>query len=273
VLFVLMLLLTFRYELALPNKPTRPKVTVVSAEKFSAGVDRNPEVWANYLKRDAQTYGVGAPDPEQLQSPFEYRIDDKGYLLEPGTDDNSVEAAGLRLTVSTRDMRGSNKKLMVLSIENTTDHAMAYKIDTRPSRGTQACQQKEDLVHNAMAVAAGDAEMRSECIYRKGWKLKINKIETLAVPDLSYHYVSRLAPPQIGYESRVAAGHKPPRGQGCQLILPATTAQAIETGEIAWHDIVDFYARHRCETYTFPASYRAIRRAGEIQLPAAGARR
>jgi hypothetical protein len=162
---------------------------------------------------------------------------------------------------------------MVLSIENTTDTALAYKIDTRPSRGTQACQQKEDLIHNAMAVAAGDAELRSECIYRSGWKLKIRKVETVELPPVSYHYVSRLPAPQIGIERRATRGHRPPRGKSCQLVLPATVAKGIESGETPWLDVVDFYARHRCETYTFPGSYKAIQQAGEVELPAAGARR
>jgi hypothetical protein len=273
VLFVLLLFTTFTHELTVPRKPSRPKVSVASAERFSESVDRTPAIWRNYLERDAQKYGVDAPDPDSMKEPFRYRADDKGWLLVPGKDGNSVEVAGLRLTVSKRDMRGSNKKLMVLSIENTTDVALAYKIDTRPSRGTQACQQKEDLTHNAMAVAAGDAELRSECIFRRGWKLKIKKVETVELPPVSYHYVSRLAASQVGYERRVVRGHKPPRGATCQLVLPAILAKGIESGEIPWRDVVDFYARHRCETYTFPDSYKAIQRAGEVELPAAGARR
>ena len=67
---------------------------------------------------------------------------------------------------------------------------------------------------------------------------------------------------------RVARGHKPPRGENCQLVLPASVVRGIADGEIPWRDLVDFYARHRCETYTVPASYRAIQRAGEIALPA-----
>ncbi len=46
----------------------------------------------------------------------------------------------------------------------------------------------------------------------------------------------------------------------------------IERHEISWRDLVDFYARHRCQTYQFPTSYRALTSDGERPIPAVDAR-
>ena len=45
----------------------------------------------------------------------------------------------------------------------------------------------------------------------------------------------------------------------------------LERGEIGWRDLVDFYARHRCQTYQFPISYRAFSAEGAMRLPVADA--
>jgi hypothetical protein len=273
-LFALLLFTTFGYELRLPKSPARPKTSVASAERWSEGVDRNPAAWAKYLEMDARAYGAPKTSPEEMKRAFEYRASSRESMLVPGDDaESTVEVAGLRLHVSVQDIKGRTKRMLVLQIENTTDTPLAYKVDTRPSRGTSSCPQKDELVHNAMAIAPGDVETRSECIYRSGWKLKIKSVETMALPELAFHYVSRLPPPQVGYERRVAEGHKPPRGELCSLILPGSIASGIESGALKWRDLVDFYARHRCETYTFPDSYKHFERDGERELPAAGARR
>lgn len=271
-LFALLLMFSFGYELSLPRKPKKPKA--ISAERFSQRFDRNPAAWAGYLEMDARTYGVPKPEPSELMGVFKYRLDSDAHFLSLAKGGKkSLEVAGLRLELSKQDIRGRTKKQMVLSIENTTNRPLAYRVITRPSKGTQACSQKKKLRHNAIAVLPGGVERRSECIYRKGWKLKIKRVETLELPLLSYHYVSRLFPAQVGYESRVVAGHRPPRGEECRLILPASTSRGIESGSVAWRDIIDFYARHRCETYTFPINYTHFTKPGEVELPVAGGRR
>jgi hypothetical protein len=270
-LVVLLTLVGFRYELTIPDKPPRPRRTNESARAASNDIGRNPAVYGSYLAKDAETYGVGAVAPDALKKVFAYKIDDQEHELEPGKKNDSIEAAGLRLTVTLKDMAGGTKRMMMLRIENLTDKPLAYRVATWPDKGTQPCHQKEDSRHNALAVAARDVEMRSECIYRSGWKLVVKKVETMALPDLSYHYVSRLVPPQLGIDSRTARGHRPPRGEPCRLILPAEVGRGLEEGSIGWRDLIDFYARHRCDTYVFPAGYKAFTTDDERPLPAAGA--
>ena len=42
---------------------------------------------------------------------------------------------------------------------------------------------------------------------------------------------------------------------------------ALAKNLATWRDIVDFYGRHRCETYRFPTGYRAFTRKGQWAVP------
>ena len=272
-LVLLMIEVRFGYDLTLPERPPRPRVTVAEAHAITAAVDRDPAAYAEYLRRDAATYGVAPVSPAAMGKVLPYFTDDTDYVLRPGSDDASVQIGALRLTAVVQEQNGPGKSLLLLQIENMGKRPLAYRVDTRPSKGTQVCHQKLDLPHNALAVAAGDMEVRSECIYRSGWALEIHHVETIALSDLSFHYVSRLAPAAVGLEARTGAGHRPPAGAICNVILSADVIRSIEQGETSWRDMIDFYARHRCETYTFPVGYRAFVEDDQEPLPVKGAKR
>jgi len=42
---------------------------------------------------------------------------------------------------------------------------------------------------------------------------------------------------------------------------------AIRSGDIEWRDLVDFFARHRCNTYSFFDRYKAFQGDGLEKLP------
>jgi hypothetical protein len=50
--------------------------------------------------------------------------------------------------------------------------------------------------------------------------------------------------------------------------VPQAVRSGLERGEIGWRDLIDFYARHRCQTYQFPLLYRAFKIDGERPVPA-----
>ncbi|RMH39781.1 MAG: hypothetical protein D6689_15650 [Deltaproteobacteria bacterium] len=274
VLFAGLWLATFRYDFEVPPRPPKPKPTAISAARFSESVDRNPAAWAAYLEMDARTYGVAQPTPADMAQVFPYRSDTQRHVLDPADDAHrAVEVAGLRLEASIAEQPGRPERALVLRIENRTDAFVAYRVVTAPTRGTQHCMRKLHLAHNALALEPRGVAVRSECLYRDGLKLAIKSVETMAIPPLSYFYVSRLFPPQVGYDRRVVQGHKPPRGDECRLILPAVITNGIRSGAVTWRDLIDFYARHRCDTYTFPIGYKHFERPEQVPLPAAGARR
>jgi hypothetical protein len=119
-----------------------------------------------------------------------------------------------------------------------------------------------------MTIAAGHRETRLECAWRDGISLAVTRIETLELPALGTWYLNHVAPAAVGIEPRIARGHHPEIGAPCVLAMPQAVRSGLERGEIGWRDLIDFYARHRCETYQFPYSYRAFRSDGERSVPA-----
>jgi len=269
ILVILILRLRFCYEPELPPKPSKPAgVSIADAKATAARVDRNREVYGEYLVRDSREHGVEPVTVQQMAKAIPYRQSRMRHLLVPGKND-STQFAGLKLTVRAEKVPNSSREHLLLDVTNTTDEPMAYRVVTRPSKGIQPCHKKKDLGHNAIAVAAGATETRTECIFRRSWGLEIERIEVMPLNKLSYFYVSQLQPSTLGIDSRVAGGHLPPGGGApCKSLLSSRTRKALDSGQLEWRDLVDFFARHPCKTYDFPSDYKAWNKDAEADLPA-----
>ena len=93
--------------------------------------------------------------------------------------------------------------------------------------------------------------------------------ETVALPKLSYYYVSALSPTAVGLDRLSSRGHRAVGGRlPCQTFQSAVLDGALRTGATTWRDLIDFYARHPCQVYTFPNGYKAFSTDGERALPA-----
>lgn len=227
------------------------------------------ESWRAGIERDAQTVGVATPTDTEMTKKLTYRLDDEARVIAPG--EGALEVAGLRLTASAVNEAGSSRQAMILTVENLTDTALAYNVVTTPRPGGAACNQRTILGHDAIVVAAGGKQVRSECVYRPGMSLAIARVETLALGPLSSAYVSRVPPAAINADPRLTRGHRPdlPAGMGvCSTVASQSVRADIENGTITWRDLVDFYARHSCQAYQFPEGYKAFDKDGARPLPA-----
>ena len=238
----------------LPAKPAPADPALVQRTDYS------PDIFAAYLEKDAQGYSASAPDVARLGDPFPYELSQPRVALPIGGA--PFETRTLR--IAAREKRGA----LVLEIENRTDQFLAYRVVTTPSVDLPRCLAKPDLVHNAVALKPREKAERSECV---GGKLSLESVESVTLPELGYYYVSRLPPTQIGLDPRTSRAHKAPKGEACAFVPEQAIRLGIQKGTAGWHDVVDFYARHRCETYLFPVGYRAISRKGERALPVSGA--
>jgi len=82
-------------------------------------------------------------------------------------------------------------------------------------------------------------------------------IEVMEIPRLGAYYVSRMPPGLILYGRRTSAGHVPLAGSLCpQTFSWRDIRDGADRGELGWRDVIDFYARHNCEEYSFFRSYR-----------------
>jgi hypothetical protein len=259
----------FSYDLELPAMPPAPAGALERASAVADQVGRSDRAYREQLRRDARQLGAST-EPDEMARAFAHRREEPGAILEPGRGAEPLEAAGLRLHLEVEPIAGSHREQMVLAIENVLDRPVAYRVATRPTSGTRTCRHKRGLPHDAIAIASGGIERRSECTYQRGWGLEIRSVETLELPELGYFYVSQLRPRDIGLPDRTSAAHRPAVGAPCDLILSARVTRALESGELSWRDAVDFYARHDCRQFTIPSDYAAFQGDGERRLPAAG---
>lgn len=258
--------LRFCYDHELPPKPVKPEATVEDALAFSRNIERSTGAYDAYVKRDSERFGLRvAPSATAMGQVFPHRRDGAERVLAPG---DAVEVLDLELRLVVDEVRGSRRKHLILEIANRSDRHLAYRVDTRPTRGLRSCRKKRDLEHNAIALAPRQTLRRSECPYRSGYTLAVREVETVELPELGYYYVSATQPERLGVDERAARGHRAPSDTMiCRMVQTAAVSRGLESGRLGWRDLVDFYARHRCTTYQFPFGYEAFRRDGEHTLP------
>lgn len=251
--------LRFGGGVALPPRPPPPIARGTSSELLGRSA-ASPEVYLDFVAGDAAAAGLRAPTIEALARALPYRRDDARHVLE--VDQPALELAGVRLRAVHLD------DALALEITNTTASDLAYQVATSAIPAA-ACATTAARPFNAMTIAASRSETRIECGWRDGAALAVTRVETLEVPPLSAWYLAQVPPSVVGIEPRLARGH---RGGATRLKCGAAQPQAVrsglERGEIGWRDLVDFYARHRCETYQFPLEYRYIEKDGGRALPA-----
>jgi hypothetical protein len=272
VLLVVGVVLRFDYPLTLPAKPPRPP------PPDSAALRRmdfeNPDIYKGYVEQDATTYGVDRTTPDDLAAPFPYEKSETAQVLVPGGP--ALEIGMLRLSARVEKLEIRTRKgsavaeHLILRIENKRQQPIAYRVDTTLGAGADdGCSTKAPLEQNAIALPAGGSTERTECFYRSKMTVTVKQVEAMELPALSYYYVSRLYPQHVGVSDRTAAGHKVPRGETCSTVPQQTLLIGMEKGTVSWRDVVDFYARHRCETYDFPMGYRAFKAKNQYKLPVA----
>jgi len=250
--------LRFCGSVPLPPKLPPPAPKGTQSELFSKSTT-TPTIYKGFLDNDASLAGVRAPTIEEMSKKLPYRSDEARHVLELGQP--PIEVAGLRLRIE----RSGTQVIMV--IENELESALAYHVVSTPS---SKCGMPQPLPMNAMAIDKQGTVRRTECTWHEGMSIVVTKVETMEVPPLSTWYLSALPPSIVGIEERIARGHHPRTTEKCSPVLPQVVQSGLDRGEIGWRDLVDFYSRHRCQTYQFPSSYRAFTRDNERSVPASG---
>ena len=234
---------------AIPPKPTVAVRAPVDLVEQAAAA---PAVYEDHLAEDASAAGIAAPTLDDMTRKLPYRFDDRRHVLE--IDATPIAIAGLTLALR-RAREG-----LVLEIENTTGKDVAYHVVSTPIPTTNDCNSAQALPFNAMVLARGARAVRVECAWRAGMSLAVTRVELVELPPLSVWYLDQVPPSLVGIEPRIARGHRSPKASVCSSIASHALESGLKQGEIVWRDLVDFYARYRCQTYQFPLTYRAVGR-------------
>lgn len=248
---------------SLPPKPAMPVVASGTETQMMAKTAASPQQYLDYLSRDSTLAGIGAPTLEEMSRKLPYRVDEVRHVLEVGQA--PIELAGLRL----RAVKGVDS--FNLEIANLTGTNAAYEVVTEPIPNARSCMKAAPLPLDVMVISKGATETRVECSWHDGMALAIKKVETLELNPLQAFYVRQVPPEFVGIDERIARSHHGvDNKEGCGN-RAGSVRTGIDRGEITWRDLVDFYARHRCQTYHFPATYRAVTIDGQHTLPATSA--
>jgi hypothetical protein len=254
----------FSYSIEPPPMPVAPRPRPVDP---IGKLDYSANVYRAVLEEDSRTYAVSRTTPEDLSGVLAHAVEEP--KSRPPLETRFLRITSRIVPISANFQGGSaTTDHVVLRIENKTDRWLAYRVVTTPDASAQACLEKADLPHDAIALSPGQAIERTECMARGGVAgLTVDRVETVMLPPLSYYYVSRLYPAHIGEDPRPTRGHTPPKARVCANIPEQSIRRALEKGEATWRDLIDFYARHDCDRYLFPVGYRAFKKGGERPLP------
>lgn len=262
-LVTVIMYLRFCGSVGLPPKPPPPTGPSGTQTQLLSKSTTSPTVYKGFLENDAETAGVRVPTLDEMSRKLSYRVDEARHILEPGKP--PIEVAGLRVRLE----RTSDQLVMV--IQNLLDSDVAYAVTSSPSTGANACNSARALPFNAMVIAKGSSERRTECVWRDGMAIIVTKVETIELSPLSAWYVGQLPPQLVGIEGRISRGHRGVETkEKCSAVLSQAVRTGVDRGEIGWRDLIDFYSRHRCQTYQFPSTYRAFKADGERPVPAGG---
>jgi hypothetical protein len=250
----------FCRSVSLPAKPAPPTSPSGTSSELLTRSSASPAVYQDFVARDAAAAGVRTPTIEELSRKLPYRVDEARHVLVVGQP--PLEVAGVRLrAVHIADT-------IALEVANATESDIAYDVVSAPIPAV-GCNSAPVQPFNAMTIRRERSETRVECFWRDGIALAVTRVETVEVAALSAWYLDHVPPSIVGIQPRVARGHKVAEvTERCSPVLPQAVRSGLERGEIGWRDLVDFYARHRCQTYQFPLSYRAFKSDSERSVPA-----
>jgi hypothetical protein len=248
-----------------PRPPPPPEVTMNSVLKYSQPVYRA------MLETDARSFKVPIPTLSDLGQPNHYSLELGGRRkLKLKT---TLETNRLRLTLSVArkvaHLEGQSYAVdhLVLRIENRTGKYLAYRVQTSVSDKNK-CGSKGDLPHNALVLTPHQAIERTECLYRADETVDVLRVEVIELLPLQAYYVGRLPPNPTLYDPRTSGGHIPLAGVVCpQTFSWREIQEGIDRAVIGWRDVIDFYARHNCDEYSFFKDYR-YRTSATDPLPA-----
>jgi hypothetical protein len=249
----------------LTRKPPPPPPPPPPAPEQSVGrILRYSEPYYKALvEEDARRYRVNPSEPSELAQPLPYTVEqDTPRKLKTARD--TLDTAHLKITsrvlrewAATPSGQRFRYEHIVLGITNKSQRPVAYRVETAVSHPEQ-CRSQGAIQHNALALRPGETVERTECLWHKDTALTVHRVEVLELPaPLSYYYVSRLAPTQIGLDARTAAGHEVPApAKECSFVPWRDIQASAAEAHTDWADVIDFYARHNCDEYSYYRGYR-----------------
>ncbi len=248
------------YGTSAPPPPERPPPPPPPESLMNSVLKYSQPVYMGLIEEDAKKYKVPAPKLVELGQPNGY-FDE---LKQPRRlkIKEVVDTAHLHLVLEVAKRKASIEGQtfafdhVLLRIQNRTPRFLAYRVETSvPDK--QKCVSKGDIAHNAIVIEPNQTIFRTECIFRSDGGVDLKHVEVIELLPLSAYYVGRLPATVTLYDPRTSAGHHPLVGTLCPQTFSWREIQdGLDRKAFGWRDVIDFYARHNCEEYSFFKNYR-----------------
>ncbi len=243
----------------------RISATEVSAkEAETAALSRelsfksDKEYFGIRIAKDLEKHGLAAMTVDELRQPQAYFDElDKPVVLRAGRSWSSEHVSVKASTEKVRfQQRGAviSARHSVATVKNISDSPVAYFMDIG-SGDERECKARGGRMHNAMALLPGEVAEIAVCA--GDGAVEIREVKTLEITPLGYLYFSRVPPVAVGHDAVTGQAHRPQaRVDICTRVPAVKLANYLRTEAVAWRDLADFYARHPCDEFQFPASYK-----------------
>jgi hypothetical protein len=239
-----------------PPPPPAPQASVNRILKYSAGY------YKAILDEDTKRYGIDPVTADELARPLAY-AEELSSRRAMKVKKDTLETQHLKLTTSVRNewaATGTGQRFrfehIILTITNRSERPLAYRVMTTIDH-PEHCRSQGAMAHNAIALRPGESTERTECLFHDKAQLTVDKIEVVELSPLGFFYVSRLQPIQIGLDERTSAGHRAPDpAKDCAFVPGRDIKSSAESAHTGWADVIDFYARHNCDEYSYYRGYR-----------------
>jgi hypothetical protein len=239
-----------------PPPPPAPEASVTGLLRYNDGY------YKATLEESVKRWHLDAAqaNPARLSEPFVY-ADELSAPKNMKVEKDALDTAHLHLTTrvmkewaQTETGQRYRYEHTVLGVTNKTDKYLAYRVETAVDH-PEKCMTKGALAQNAVALAPGESIERTECLWRPHATVMVKRIEVMELPLVSYYFVSRLPPAQVLLDERAAAGHEFAKAKACQFVPWREIQVAAKERGTRWVDVMDFYARHDCDEYSFWPGY------------------
>ena len=223
--------------------------------------------FARAIVEDSERFGLAPIDLALLRAPHTYVDEvDEMVVLPPGRSWRSkhlaIEAVVDKVTYRQRGATVAANHTIAL-VENIGERPVAYFLRLASAERGR-CEVRGSRMHNAQALRPGDVAEIVVCA--GGGAIRIEDVQVLEVSELGHRYLSQVPPSAMNADDVTDAAHRPldpssgEPGSGKEIercrLDPGVSAGPIQTGAATWADVADFFARHDCHRFAFPAGYR-----------------
>ena len=199
---------------------------------------------------------------EQLKQPnvFAHPISRSAPVVMKAGEQRSEH--DLEIAVVQGDLRVKSKGLestsahTLIRLHNQGSAPLAYRLVAR-SRDGGDCKMRAITQYDALVLEPDEQARISIC--SGSHEVEILDLRIMALSKLSARWIRQIPVAALGLDEIATRSHKPTKHvPTCPQVPVQETAKLLETGKAQWEDVVDFYSRHDCNSYRWPARYTRI---------------